>query len=162
MDEAEERRAERAAQAEYHTQAQRQRSEQESEKAQTLIDRFVAEASAAGLPTEELRVRPWSGRGRYRTGVTGWYLVDGVDTPVWNLNVGDATTAGWLYYLLPEYASRHPERVKVFADAVAEVGGLAAKVAQVRVRWSGWPSLPLTRASASPSETLAPVVAATR
>ncbi len=74
MDEAEERRAERAAQAEYHTQAQRQRSEQESEKAQTLIDRFVAEATAAGLPTEELRVRPWSGRGRYRTGVTGWYL----------------------------------------------------------------------------------------
>ncbi len=74
MDEAEERRAERAAQAAYHTQVQRQRSEQESTKAQALIDKFVAQAVQGGLATEELKVRPWSGRGRYRTGVTGWYL----------------------------------------------------------------------------------------
>jgi len=39
-----------------------------------LVDRFVARAKEAGLPSEELRARPWSGRGHYRTGVVGWYL----------------------------------------------------------------------------------------
>lgn len=68
------RRAERAERADYHVQAQRRRSEQESAKAQVLIDRFVAQATQAGLATEELTARPWSGSGRYRTGVVGWYL----------------------------------------------------------------------------------------
>src|SRR3954471_18390555 len=61
--------------AEYHVAAQRRREEQESAKAQVLIDRFVARATEAGLPTEELTARPWSGRGRYRTGIVGWYLL---------------------------------------------------------------------------------------
>ena len=67
----------RAAQAErarYHVEALRRRGEEESAKAQVLIDRFVEKATQAGLPTEELTARPWSGRGRYRTGITGWYL----------------------------------------------------------------------------------------
>ena len=68
------RRAERAEQAAYHVEAQRRRSQEESAKAQVLLDRFVAHATSAGLPTEELTARPWSGRGRYRTGVVGWYL----------------------------------------------------------------------------------------
>jgi hypothetical protein len=68
------RRAERAERADYHVQAQRRRSAQESAKAQVLIDRFVAQATRAGLATEELTARPWSGGGRYRTGVVGWYL----------------------------------------------------------------------------------------
>lgn len=63
------RRAERAERADYHVEAQRRRSEQESAKAQVLVDRFVAQATQAGLATEELTARPWSGRGRYRTGV---------------------------------------------------------------------------------------------
>jgi hypothetical protein len=67
-------RNERAERADYHVEAQRRRSEQESAKAQVLVDRFVAQAAQAGLPTEELTARPWSGRGRYRTGVVGWYL----------------------------------------------------------------------------------------
>lgn len=67
-------REERAANADYHVEAQRRRDEQEAAKAQVLIDRFVEQAREAGLPTEELTARPWSGRGRYRTGVTGWYL----------------------------------------------------------------------------------------
>jgi len=73
-DEAASRRAERAEQAAYHSQERRNREERESGKAQLLIDRFVAEATEAGLPSEELTVRPWSGRGRYPTGVRGWYL----------------------------------------------------------------------------------------
>ncbi len=68
------RRAERAEQAQYHVEAQRRRSERESAKAQVLVDGFVAQATQAGLATEELTARPWSGRGRYRTGVVGWYL----------------------------------------------------------------------------------------
>ena len=70
----EQRRAEAAERADYHVAAQRRRAERESAKAQVLIDRFVAEATAAGLETEELTARPWKGGGRYRTGVVGWYL----------------------------------------------------------------------------------------
>jgi hypothetical protein len=73
-DDAEERRRELTERAAYHVEAQRRRSDEESAKAQVLIDRFVAEAKQAGLPTEELTARPWSGGGRYRTGVVGWYL----------------------------------------------------------------------------------------
>jgi hypothetical protein len=68
------RREERRERAEEHRRAQRGRREEESAKAQVLIDRFVEEAAAAGLATEELTARPWSGRGRYRTGLVGWYL----------------------------------------------------------------------------------------
>lgn len=73
-DNAASRRAESAARADYHVEAQRRRKAAESAKAQVLIDRFVARATELGLPTEELTSRPWSGRSRYRTGVTGWYL----------------------------------------------------------------------------------------
>jgi hypothetical protein len=73
-DDAAKRRAERAERADYHVEAQRLRSEQDAAKAQVLVDRFVARATEAGLATEELTARPWTGRGRYRTGVVGWYL----------------------------------------------------------------------------------------
>jgi hypothetical protein len=73
-DEAAERRRELTERAAYHAEVQRRRGEEESVKAQVLIDRFVAEANEAGLPTEELTARPWSGPGRYRTGLVGWYL----------------------------------------------------------------------------------------
>jgi hypothetical protein len=68
------RRTERAELADYHVEALQRRREQESAKAHVLIDRFVERATQAGLATEELTARPWSGRGRYRTGVSGWYL----------------------------------------------------------------------------------------
>jgi hypothetical protein len=64
----------RAELADFHAQAQRRRSEQESAQAQILLDRFVQQATQAGLPTEHLMARPWSGRGRYRTGLVGWYI----------------------------------------------------------------------------------------
>jgi len=76
-DEAEQRRARRAERAEhaaYHADAQRRRDQEESTRAQLLVERFVARALEQGLPTAELRARPYSGRGRYRTGVVGWYL----------------------------------------------------------------------------------------
>ena len=74
VEDAARRRAEQSERAAYHEQAQRRREQEESDKAQVLIDRFVEEAKQAGLPTEELTARPWSGTGRYRTGIVGWYL----------------------------------------------------------------------------------------
>ena len=65
---------ERAQRAHYHVEAQQRRADAESAKAQVFVDRFVARATDTGVPTEELTAAPWSGRGRYRTGVQGWYL----------------------------------------------------------------------------------------
>jgi len=73
-DDAAQRRADRAERAASHVEAQRRRDEHESAQAQVLVDRFIERATEAGLPTEELTARPWSGSGRYRTGVTGWYV----------------------------------------------------------------------------------------
>ena len=83
--------AERAERAAYHVEADRKRRERESAKAQVLVDAFVASARGAGLPTRELTARPWSGRGRYRTGVQGWYLRR-------DLSIGVGTDGG--YYVL--------------------------------------------------------------
>ena len=85
------RRAELSELTNYHVEAQRRRSDEESAKAQVLIDRFVERALQAGVPTEELEARPWSGRGRYRTGIAGWYLLR-------NRSVGVGTDGR--YYLL--------------------------------------------------------------
>lgn len=74
VDDVSRRRAEATERANYHVEAQRRAEAAESAKAQVLVDAFVERATAAGLPTQELTSRPWSGRGRYRTGVTGWYL----------------------------------------------------------------------------------------
>jgi hypothetical protein len=68
------RRAARAERAGQHQAAHERRREHESAKAQLLVDRFVADALGTELPTERLTARPWSGRGRYRTGLIGWYL----------------------------------------------------------------------------------------
>jgi hypothetical protein len=73
-DDAARRRAERGERADEHRAAHLRRREQESAKAQVLVDRFVEEAIRSGLPAEELTARPWSGQVRYRTGVVGWYL----------------------------------------------------------------------------------------
>jgi hypothetical protein len=73
-DGAAERRRDVTERARFHVEAQRRRSQEESARAQALIDRFVARAKQAALPTEELTARPRSGSGRYRTGVEGWYL----------------------------------------------------------------------------------------
>jgi hypothetical protein len=93
--------AEQAERAEYHVAANRRRSEEESAKAQVLLDRFVERATQAGLPTEELTARPRSGGGRYRTGVTGWYLRRdrtvgvGVDGSYYLLNVAPVRFGRW-------------------------------------------------------------------
>ena len=94
-------RAEQAERAQYHVQANRRRSEDEAAKAQVMIDRFVEGATQAGLPTEELTARPWSGTGRYRTGVLGWFLRRngsvgvGTDGRFYVLNVAPVPFGRW-------------------------------------------------------------------
>ncbi|MGY1810094.1 hypothetical protein ACI8AF_22225 [Blastococcus sp. SYSU D00669] len=88
------RRDELTERANYHVEAQRRRDEEESAKAQVLVDRFVAQATAAGLATEELTARPWTGRGRYRTGVRGWYLLR-------DRSVGVGVDGGYYVLLVP-------------------------------------------------------------
>ncbi len=73
-EESAQRRTDRAERLAEQARAKRHRSERESAEAQQRIDRFGARAREAGLATEELTARPWSGRGRYRTGIEGWYL----------------------------------------------------------------------------------------
>jgi hypothetical protein len=73
-EQAERERAERRERADYHVEATRRRRAEESARAQVLVDQFVADATAAGLVTTELTAKPYSGRGRYRTGRRGWYL----------------------------------------------------------------------------------------
>lgn len=60
--------------ADYHVRKQAERRAREAARAQVLVDGFVRDATTAGLRRVELVARPWSGSGRYRTGVQGWYL----------------------------------------------------------------------------------------
>jgi hypothetical protein len=84
--------------ADYHVRKQAERRARESAKAQALVDEFVRAATAAGLATTELHARPWSGSGRYRTGVTGWYLKR-------DRSIGIDTTGGYFVLVVP------PERL---------------------------------------------------
>ena len=94
-------RADAAERAAYHVAANRRRAEEEAAKAQAMIDRFVERAKQAGRPTEELTARPYSGTGRYRTGVIGWFLRRtgsvGVDTDgrFYVLNVAPVRFGRW-------------------------------------------------------------------
>jgi hypothetical protein len=48
-------------------------------RARELVARFATQARERGLRTTPLTARPYHGRGRYRTGLRGWYLrPDGV------------------------------------------------------------------------------------
>ena len=100
-DDAARHRAEAAERAAYHAAANRRREQEEAARAQVLVDRFVLRAREAGLPTEELTARPWSGAGRYPTGIHGWFLRRngsvGVDTEgrFYSLNVAPVRFGRW-------------------------------------------------------------------
>lgn len=61
--------------ADYHAAAVQRAKAGEDRAGRRAITDFVAAAQAAGIPDQELTLRPYSGRGRYRTGVRGWYLL---------------------------------------------------------------------------------------
>jgi hypothetical protein len=136
-DEAAQRRAERAARAASHVEAQRRHDERQSEQAQLLVDRFVEEATRSGLATEELTARPWSGSGRYRTGVVGWYLRR-------DRSIGVGTDGGYYLLAVPRVWFGRWRRVPIEpTPPVLEVGRGArdgeaitlADLLELRLRW---------------------------
>lgn len=57
-----------------HAEAQERRRATEISQARAMVADFVRRARERGLPTEPLVARSYTGRGRYRTGLRGWYL----------------------------------------------------------------------------------------
>lgn len=57
-----------------HAAAQEQRAAAEATEARRLVADFARRATADGLPDVPLHARAFNGRGRYRTGLRGWYL----------------------------------------------------------------------------------------
>lgn len=51
-----------------------ERQAAETAQARALIAGFLEAVRAAGVPPEPLFARGYGNRGRYRTGLTGWYL----------------------------------------------------------------------------------------
>lgn len=91
-----------------------------------------------------------SGRFNWGTGatpgVTGWYVVDGVETPIWNVNVGGPNAQATFYFIFKEYVARHPQRATTYADAVSQVPGFAPKVSAAQSNdWKSWVGLPLSQ-----------------
>ena len=138
-DDAASRRADRAERAGSHVEAQRRRSEQESVKAQVLVDRFVAQAEQDGLPTEELTARPWSGRTRYRTGVVGWYLRR-------DHSIGIGADGGYYVLVVPPVRFGRWRTVRVAPTPTPLQVGQGARdgesasldtLLKLRLRWSG-------------------------
>ncbi|OLE26673.1 MAG: hypothetical protein AUG44_12275 [Actinobacteria bacterium 13_1_20CM_3_71_11] len=72
-------RRERDRAVEVHATALERQRATELARARELVARFAAQARERGLRTSPLTARPYHGRGRYRTGLRGWYLrPDGV------------------------------------------------------------------------------------
>jgi len=69
-------RRERAIEA--HAAELRRRETAESEQAAAMLAEFARVARERGLPTVALVATSHSGRYRYRTGLRGWYLRDGL------------------------------------------------------------------------------------
>lgn len=92
-------------------------------------------------------------------GVTGRYVVEAVDTPMWNISIGAAPGKGVFYFSLPEYAARHPgPRLDRYAAAVSKIGQLAEQVRKVEAgNWRNYVRLPLAEAAARHEEVLAAV-----
>ncbi|HEY0186371.1 MAG TPA: hypothetical protein VGC67_02685 [Cellulomonas sp.] len=60
--------------ADAHEAALLARRRAESDRARELIRRFVVEAARRGVAPVPLHATGYGGRGRYRTGLDGWYL----------------------------------------------------------------------------------------
>ncbi|MFC0529593.1 hypothetical protein [Phytohabitans kaempferiae] len=57
-----------------HAEAEERRRAAEVSRARAMVADFVRRARERGLPTEPLVARAYTGHGRYRTGLRGWYL----------------------------------------------------------------------------------------
>jgi hypothetical protein len=71
-------REQRARAVRSHAAEAQRRLAAETARARRLVADFAATAAARGLRATPLTARGYSGRGRYRTGLRGWYLRPGV------------------------------------------------------------------------------------
>lgn len=67
-------REQRSESAAGHAEALERKRGAESAQAQALIDTFVRDATARGIPPVRLKARSYDGAHRYRTSTLGWYL----------------------------------------------------------------------------------------
>ncbi len=67
-------RAQRGAAALAHQRALDERTRRETEQARALIAQFLIDVRSRGVAPVPLHARGYDGRGRYRTGLEGWYL----------------------------------------------------------------------------------------
>lgn len=83
-------------------------------------------------------------------GVTGWYIVDGKETPLWNVNLGPKAGRGRFYFIFGQFVTRQGlQRVEDYGGAVAKaLPSLADDVGKARQGgWKGWLGLPLAQAA---------------
>jgi hypothetical protein len=96
-DPAEEWRRQRAHAVQAHAAEADRRLAAETAQARRLVADFATEALARGLRPVTLTARGYSGRGRYRTGLRGWYLrpdvAVGTDGEFYLLTVPDSVRA---------------------------------------------------------------------
>lgn len=57
-----------------HAAAMRRAKATEAARATRLVEAFVVRANEHGIPPEPLVARGYTGKGRYRTGLIGWYI----------------------------------------------------------------------------------------
>lgn len=90
----------RAAAAE-HAASQQRKKDLEATQARAIVAAFVADAHDRGITPVQLTASPYTGRGRYRTDRTGWYirqnhsLAIGTDGEYYILNVPASLKARW-------------------------------------------------------------------
>lgn len=115
-------------------QAQEQRSQSEV----TLLQRLITHVNESGG-------RFYYGDGA-SPGMTGYYTIDGQDTPVWNLNLSGK---GFFYWTFRDFSNKHEAAAtERLGEEVAALTGMAAEVARVRkLNWRGWASMPLESAA---------------
>ena len=88
------RREEAREKAAYHAAAAERARAQDVREATATIDAFVAAATERGLRTARFTARPYSGGGRLRTDVEGWYVKR-------DRSLGVGRDGGWYVLVVP-------------------------------------------------------------
>lgn len=88
------RRDEAREKAAYHAAAAGRARAQDVREATAAIERFATAAAQGGLRTVRLTARPYSGRGRLRTDVVGWYVKR-------DRSLGVGRDGGWYVLVVP-------------------------------------------------------------
>jgi hypothetical protein len=104
-----------------------------------LIERLLADVHKRGHKL---------GWGKGATpGVSGWYMVAGQPSAIWNLNVNAANARAYLYFYISDLARRLNDNdlIEKVAATLEAIPAMAPKIADARTNnWSKYPSVYLT------------------